>query len=243
MSAAKKSKKRQTSKRKTPDPGREPREVFAVALGLAKELLDSSALRVDLDVTGNVNLVLDSEKLRAIPKDRFQHGLTPEDFTQLVGTEFDSLINAATHSQPIKELQRRIPSHILKEVGTEEFLWRLQEIVKTLVPATLKERSVLRKTTDGLVLKNISWQVSVKKHDKDRGALSDIPYASVSITYDSPKSVVSPFRFGGEGMLLEFPVFRDSKQLTLELHQADVDKFISTLTDLRNNLEKFKKVQ
>jgi hypothetical protein len=42
-------------------------------------------------------------------------------------------------------------------------------------------------------------------------------------------------------MAVEFPVLREPKQLTLELHEADVDQLIGTLTELRNRLEKARK--
>jgi len=40
---------------------------------------------------------------------------------------------------------------------------------------------------------------------------------------------------------LELPTVREPNQLTLELHQADIEELIESLTDLRDNLEKIKK--
>lgn len=238
MTSAKKSGAR---KRKIPPPGKESRAVFLAALSMAKDLLKSKELSIKLYPSGRVDLVIDVEKLEAIPKGKFKQGLTLEQFSNLIRTELDSLIHAATYSDPAIGIQTIVPSEILKEVGIDEFLWRLGEVKKELVPTDLRDRAILRRTTQGLVLQNITWQVTIKKHDQVTGKLSDIPYGSLSIVYASPQTSVSTFRLGAEGVSVELPTLREPKQLILELHQADVEQMIETLTDLRDNLEKLKK--
>lgn len=238
MTSAKKSGAR---KRKIPPPGKESRAVFLAALSMAKDLLKSNRLSIDLDATGRVDLDIDNQELEAIPKDKFQQDLTREQFSTLIRTEVDSLVNAATYSAPTIGIQAAIPPNILKEVGIDEFLWRLGEVKKELVPPDLRERATLRRTTQGLVLENMTWQVVIKKHDKVKGKLFDIPYASLSIIYSSPQKKMTPVRFGTESMSVELPTVREPNQLTLELHKADVEEMIETLTDLRDNLEKLKK--
>jgi hypothetical protein len=241
MSPDKEAKKGNAEKSEFPDPGKEPREVFATALAIVGDLFRSNDLVIELDVDGKVDVSIDNSKLEAIPTDKFQHGLTSEHFTILLRTEIDSLVHAATYLDPTEGLREGIPSDALKEVGIEEFLWRLHEVEKSLVSGELKERALLRRTTNGLIMKDINWQISVKKHDKAKGNVPDIPYACVSITYDLAQSNVPSLRLGAKGMIFELPVLRDPKQLTLELHQSDVDQMIKTLTDLRNNLDKIKR--
>lgn len=241
MSPDKETKKVKEEKSEYPDPGKEPREVFVSALVIAGDLLRSNELVIELDVDGRVDIVIDSKKIESIPKERFQQGLTSEHFAILLRTEIDSLVYAATYLDPIEGLREGVPSEALKEVGTQEFLWRLHEVEKILVTNELKERAILRRATIGLVIKDINWQISVKKHDKSKGNVPDIPYACVSITYDSAQSSGTSLRFGAKGMLLELPTLRDPKQLTLNLHRADVDQTIKILTDLRNNLDEIKK--
>lgn len=243
MSAAKKATKSGAKKRRAPFPGKESRKVFSAALALAKELLVSKGLRIDLDQTGNVEFVINSEKLKAIPKDKFKDGLTRDYFPQLMATEFESLVRAATYSDSTLGLQSEIPSEILSEKGEDEFLWRLEEVKKVLVPTDLRDRAILRRTTQGLVLQDITWQVAIKKQDQVKGKLSDIPYGSLSIVYASPQTSVSSLRLKTRDMSVEFPALREPKQLILELHQADVAKMIETLTALRENLEKVKKAK
>ncbi len=124
---------------------------------------------------------------------------------------------------------------------TDEFLWRLEEVKKELVPPNLKERVILRKTSQGFVLQNATWQVITKKHDQDRGKLSDIPCGCLSLTYSSLRSNPTLLRLGAKGVSVELPTVREPNRLTLELHHAEVEELIETLTDLRDNLEKVKK--
>lgn len=241
MTVSKKAKKTGTKKRKFPHPGKEPRAVFSATLAMAKDFLKSKVLSIDLDPSGRVDLVIDNQELEAIPKDKFQQDLTREQFSNLIRTEVDSLVNAATYSDPTTGIQIAIPSEILKEVGMDEFLWRLGEVKKELVPPDLRERATLRRTTQGLVLENMTWQVAIKKHDQVKGKLPDIPCASLSIVYVSPQSKIVSIRFGTKSMSMELPTVREPSQLTLELHKADVEEMIETLTDLRDNLEKLKR--
>jgi len=241
MTNTKKTKKSSARKHKVPTPGKEPRKVFMAALTLLKELLDSKGLRVSLDGTGEIELIINGENLEAIPKDKFKDGLTREHFLTLIPTEFESLVKVATYPDPTRGLQNEIPSKILNEVGKEEFLWRFQQVKKELVPSNLEERVMLRRTSQGFVLQNVTWQVITKKHDQTRGKLSDIPCGCLSITYGSPQTSLSRVRFRTKSVSLELPTVREPNQLTLELHQADIEELIESLTDLRDNLEKIKK--
>ncbi len=241
MTSAKRGKKTGAKKHKFPLPGKESRAVFSAALSMAKELLKSDCLSIDLDSNGRVDLVIDIQKLESIPKDKFKQGLTPEQFSNIVRTELDSLVRSATYSDTTTGIQTTVPSKILEEVGIDEFLWRLGEVKKELVPTDLRDRAILRRTTQGLVLQNMTWQLAIKKHDQVRGELRNIPYASLSIVYASPQTNIAQLRLGTEGTTIELPTLREPKQLILELHKADVDQMIETLTDLRDNLEKLKK--
>ncbi|MGA2915715.1 MAG: hypothetical protein ABSE89_06785 [Sedimentisphaerales bacterium] len=233
-----------TGKDKVPALGKEPRNVFSVALALLKELLDSKGLHVKLDATGNVEFVIDGKKLDAIPKDKFKDGLTREHFLTLIPTEFESLVKVATYPDPTQGLQSEIPSKILTEVGKEEFLWRFQQVQKELIPSNLEERVMFRRTAQGFVLQDVNWQVMTKKQDNTMGKLSDIPCGYLSIIYASPMKEEQPvirFRAGGSSMAL--PTIREPKQLMLELHQNDVEELIESLKNLRDNLERIKKTK
>ena len=224
-----------------PAPGKEPRELFIAALDIVSDLFKSNDLTLELGVNGQVDIVIESNKITSIPKDKFQHGLTFEHFETLLRTEFDSLVHAATYLDPIEGINISIPSEVLKEVGQEEFLWRLHETATRLISNEIKEQAIFRRSTNGFVIKDINWQISVKKHDKQKGKVPDIAYACVSLIYDSARNAGQSLRLGSKGVFVELPVLREPKQLSLELHQADVDQIIKSLTDLRNNLEKFKK--
>jgi hypothetical protein len=241
MTPTTKAKKSSDMKQKIPPPGTESRAIFSASLAIAKELLNLDGLRTNLDENGNVDLIIDAEKLKAIDKDKFKEGLTPEHFLALVTTEFESLVKVATYSDPTQGIQNEIPSKILKEVGKDEFLWRFQQVKKELVPPNLKERVMFRQTAQGFVLQNVSWQVITKKYDQDRGKLSDIPCGSLSIIYASPKSNRPSVRLSAANVSIELPTTREPKQLMLELHQSDVEEMIQTLTNLRDNLEKVNK--
>lgn len=240
MTKPKTQSKKNSKKRKFPEPGKESREVFLAALSIAKDLLKSESLNINLDEKGDVTLGVDSDKLEAIPKDRFTEELTSDHFLTLVRTEFGSLVEAATYSDSTRGVQSEIPSEILNEVGLDEFLWRLKQLEEKLLPADLRERATLRRTSKGLVLKNLTWEIAIKKHDQVAGKLLDIPYGALTITFASPQTTMAPLRFGSKGTFMELPTYREPKQLTLELHQVDVVDMIKALTELRDNLEKIK---
>ena len=235
--------KTNSGRRKFPEPGKESREVFCAALAIAKDMRKSKGLWLDLDQSGRVDIALDHEKLQAIPESKFKEGLSHEHFFTLVGTEFESLIEAAIYSDPIQGLENEIPSKILSEVGKDEFLWRLQQLEKEFVPLDIKERALHRRTTQGFILQNITWQVVIKKYDQSEGRLPDTPYGCLSMVYASPKNTVAPLRLRAKGVSMELPIVREPKQLVLELHETDVQDMIESLKDLHENLKKLKKVK
>jgi len=242
MGKAKKAKVAAPNGTEGPVPGQETREVFTAALDIARRLANSKGLRIDVDVSGDLVANFDSEKLEEMPNDKFKAGLTRGFFQLLLRTEFDSLLEAAMYDDVVTGVKARLPRSVVDEVGVEEFVWRLGEVKKALVPPDLRERVALRKTTDAFVVKDLRWQIGVRKHDNARGKLHDIPYGCFSIEYDCARMSGTALRMlGGEGMAIELPVVREPKQLTLELHEADVDQIIETLTELRNNLEKLRK--
>ena len=235
--------KTNSGKQKFPEPGKESREVFCAALSIAADLRKSKGLRLDLDQSGGVDIALDQEKLEAIPKSKFKEGLSHKHFFVLASTEFESLVEAAICSDPIQGLENEIPSKILSEVGKDEFLWRLQQLEKELVPLDIKERALHRRMTQGFILQNITWQVVIKKYDQSEGRLPDTPYGCLSMVYASPQTTVAPLRLRAKGVSMELPTVREPKQLVLELHETEVQDMIESLKDLRENLQKLKKVK
>lgn len=237
MATAKKTRKRDGKKRKVPPPGKEARAVFSAALAIAKDLVKSKAVRINLDTNGNVDFIIDAQKLQAVPAEKFKEGLTRQHLLSLIATEFESLLKASTYSDPARGLQNEIPSEILNGIGTDEFLWRLDQVDKELVPPNLKDRVMLRQTSLGFVLQDSSWQVITKKHDQVRGKLSDIACGYLSLTYSPARTNPTPLRFGVKDVSLEIPAVREPNRLTLELHYSEVETLIETLTCLRDNLK------
>ncbi len=224
-----------------PVPGKETREVFRAALDIARGLANSKGLRIDVDVSGNLDLTIDSDKLEGVEKGKFKGELTREFFLSLLHTELDSLLEAAMYDDPSTGVKAKLPRRVVDEVGVEEFVWRVTEVEKALVPPSLRERVTLRRTTSALVIKDLRWQVGVRKHDNARGKIQDIPYGCFSIVYDSARTSDAALRIGGEDMAIELPVVREPKLVTLELHEADVDQLIEALTELRSKLKKVRK--
>lgn len=243
MTTAKKAKKISTKKHKVQTPGEETRSVFSSALTIAKELLSLKGIRIGIDEDSDVDFTIYGQKLDKIPKDKFKHGLTIEQFLAITTTEIESLLQASTYADPTRGIQREIPSGIIKKASIDEFLWRLHQVEKELAQPDLKERIIFRQTARGFILKNVNWQVIIKKHDQDKGKLSDIPCGCLSISYVSPQTNLSPIRFSSEGGSMELPIVREPHQLILELHKADVEELIENLTDLRDNIEKVKKAK
>ena len=234
--------KKTQNKSDLPEPGKETREVFVEAVNAARNLKDVEGLHIRLDEAGRAEIDLNAEKLAELCESGNTKGLSASLLSDIIRTEIQSLLNAATQTNAVAGIEANIPSRIVKDVGVEELSWRLREVEKHLLPHDFKERVILRRTTKGFVFKSCAWEVSVRKHDRKLGKVSDLPYGSVSIMYSCPQTDVSPFRIGGEEFMLELPVMREPKQLLLELHRADVEELIRVLSDLRDNLEQQGKV-
>jgi hypothetical protein len=218
-----------------PTPGKEERKVFIAALGIAKSLLDNGSLRIDVDNRGMTELEIASKALNELPKDSLPEGLTHKQLEEIISTEIGSLVQAGTHQDPIKGLQFSVPDNILEKVGTEEFLWRLDETRKLLLSEEFLSRVLFLRTATAFVLGRITWQIVSKRHDADAGELKNIIGALVKISYNRPDSS-GMLRLAGKGFSLELPTMVEPKEITLELHKSDIDKMIKALEEAKKHL-------
>ena len=229
-------KKVKTKKKEVFFPGTESREVFLAALTLAKELVASGGITVQVDRDGDARLFIDGRVLKELPDNKFSHGLTRDLFKTLIGTELSAFIRATIYSEPREGIKREFPEKVLTKLGRPEMDWRLKKIKETLVPYNLKERVTLRQTSKASVLDGITWELAIKKQDEIKGVLDEIPYATLCISYASPLISGPALRIRSEEGSLEIPMVSEPKQLNLELHQADIEEMIKILSLVRDNL-------
>lgn len=240
---AKKDKKRKkvvARKKKELFPGTESRKVFSAAVSLAKELIDSEGMTIQVDRDGDARLFVDGGVLKELPDKKFSGGLTRDLFKALIGTELTAFVRATIYEDVKEGIKREFPERALKATKERELVWRLEEIKKTLVPANLKERVMLRQTSKGSILDRITWELGIKKHDEVKGALDGIPYANLCISYASPFTSGVAFRVRSEEGSLEVPMVSEPKQLNLELHEADIEEMLKILNLVRDNLIKMR---
>ena len=233
---AKKRKKAVSRKKKEPFPGNESRKVFSAAVTLAKELIDSDGMTIRVDRDGDARLFIDGGVLKELSDKKFSGGLTRDLFKALIETELTAFVRATIYESDKEGIKREFPDRVLKTTGERELVWRLEKIRAALVPANLKERVMLRRTSKGSILDCITWELGIKKHDEVKGPLDGITYANLCISYASPFTSGVAFRVRSEEGSLEVPMVSEPKQLNLELHESDVEEMIKILTLVRDKL-------
>jgi len=230
--SGKKTKKTDKSK-KTFRPGTEEREIFCLVLSIISKLLYEKKVGIEVDSSGDLEFSLDPSEIKEFVSEEIKDKLSFEDFMKTISTEIESLVEASIYSDKAKGIENNIPSTILKDVGIDEFLWRLEEIEKVInVPKALKQDSIFKKTTKGLILKEIKWETNNKTFDEELGQLDNLKYATVSIMYSQPGIEAPSAKLSGGGLSIQFPTVTEPKQITLELQKKDITKLIDNLKQI-----------
>jgi len=211
-------------------PGTEEREIFSLVLSTISKLFDEKKVGIDVDSSGDLDFSLDPSEIKDFVSKEIKDKLSFKDYMKIISTEIESLVEASIYSDKAKGIENNIPSTILKDVGIDEFLWRLEEIEKAInVPKALKQDSIFKKTTKGLILKEIKWETNNKTFDEELGPLDNCKYATLSIMYSQPGIEAPSARLSGEGFSIKLPTITEPKQITLELQKKDVTKLIDNL--------------
>lgn len=215
-------------------PGTEGREIFSLVLSTISKLLDEKKVGIAVDSSGALELEfsLYLSEIEDCISEEIKDKLSFEDFTKTISTEIESLVEASIYSDKAKGIESNIPSTVLKDVGIDELLWRLEEIEKVIkVSKALKQDSIFKKTTKGLTLKEIKWETNNKTFDEEFGQLDNCKYATLSIMYLQP-GVAYSAKFLGGGLSLQLPAVTEPKQITLELQKKDVKILIDNLQQI-----------
>ena len=213
--------------------GTEEREIFSLVLNTISKLLDEKKVRIELDSSGDIEFSLNPKEIKDCVSENIKDKLCFEDFMKTISTEIESLVKVSIYSDKAKGIENNIPSTVLKDVGIDEFLWRLEEVEKLInVPESLKQDSIFRKTTKGLTLQGIKWETNNKTFDEELGQLKKCKYATLSIMYSQPDIEERRAIFSGENFRIQLPVSTEPKQITLELQKKDVAKLIDNLQQI-----------
>lgn len=213
-------------------PGTEEKEIFCLALSIISKLLDEKKVGIEVDSSGDLELAfsLGPPEIKDCVSKEIKDKLSFEEFMKIVATEVESLVAASIYPDKVKGIENNIPSTILKDVGIDEFLWRLEEVEKVInIPKALKQDSIFKKTTKGLTLKEIKWETNNRTFDEELGQLDNCKYATLSIVYSRPSTEAHSFKLSGGGFSIKLPTFTEPKQITLELQKKDVTKLIDNL--------------
>lgn len=214
-------------------PGTEEREIFCLVLSIISKLLDENKVGIEVDSIGDLEFSLVPSKIKDYFTEKIKDQISFENFLKILRTEIESLLTASIYSDKVKGIENNIPSTILKDVGIDEFLWRLEEIEKVInVPKALKQDSIFKKTTKGLILKEIKWETNNKTFDEELGQLDNCKYATLSIMYSQPGIEAPSAELSGGGFSIQLPTVTEPKQITLELQKKDVTKLIDNLQQI-----------
>jgi len=234
---AEKEPKKTDKSRKSFRPGTEGREIFSLTLGIVAELLNEKKIELDVDSSGRLEFTLSPRKIRAHVIEKIKDQISFDDFMAIISTEIESLLTASIFSDKTKGVQENIPSTIIKDVGVDEFLWRLDETNKVLsISENLKQEAIFKETVKGLLLKDIKWEIKQKIFDNKLGKLDNLEYATLSILYSQPITEAYAAKLSSEGISIQLPTVTEPKQITLELQKKEVKRLIDALQQI---LDKF----
>ncbi len=214
-------------------PGSEKRDIFRLVLSIISKLFDEKKVGIEVDSDGDIVFSLDISKIKDFVSKEIKDKLSFDDFMNVISTEIESLVEASVYSDKTVGIENNIPSSILKEVGIDEFLWRLEEVEKVVnVPKALKQDLIFKKTTKGMILKEIKWEINNKTYDEDFGQLDNCKYATLSILYSQPSTEVHIAKLSSGGLSIQLPSVDEPKQITLELQKMDITKLIDNLQQI-----------
>jgi len=216
-------------------PGTEEREIFSLVLSSISKLFDEKKVGIEVDSSGDLEFAfsLDPSEIKDCVSEEIKDKVSFEDFMKTISTEIESLVKASIYSDKAKGIENNVPSTILKDVGIDEFLWRLEEIEKVInVPKALKQDSIFKKTTKGLTLKEIKWETNNKTFDEELGQIDSCKYATLSIMYSQPTTESQGLRLASEDFSIQLPAITEPKQITLELQKKDITKLIDNLQQI-----------
>ncbi len=218
-------------------PGTEGREIFSLTLGIVAELLNEKKIELAVDSSGELQFSLAPSDIRSYVTEKIKDKIYFKDFIKIISTEMESLLRASIYSDKTKGVQENIPSTIIKDIGIDEFLWRLEKTNRVLsIPENFKQEAIFKKTVKGLLLKDIKWETKRKVFDDKLGKLDNIEYATLSILYSEPSTETYVAKLSGEGLSIQLPTITEPKQITLELQKKDVTKLIDSLKQILDKL-------
>ncbi len=232
--------KKSGKKSEVPVPGEEPRQTFLAALDLTVRAVKDGLITVTLDSDGDLEFEFDYNTVGVLFSTHAIEHLSSDQFTNLLTTELPSLLRSSIYRDPMTGLKRELPLSVL--TGKEdEFLWRVNALAeKNLVSREMKERFLLRKISKGPVLGNLTWDVGLKTHDEEYGALPNIPVAHLCFAYALPRTGMSRLKIKAGPLSFDLPVVNEPGQLAFEVHRTEVKGLID---DLNKVLEKLKELE
>lgn len=202
-------------------------EKFAEAVRHAKQLNAEQSLWWRLGTASGISARLDEERI----KEHFSSEDHRVEFEKILDTEIIPALEQAINSGiSLYMLIRRFGGEKPTEEDQKE-IKRRSELVRTeLVSRSMKERALIRATAKGCALDELRWDISVKKHDLSKGALQDIPYATLQI-------ILSPEddSFGPQTLVRSF-FGASRKSFVIDCHADDLDVLIRDLSTARDNL-------
>jgi len=214
-------------------PGTEGRGIFSLVLGITAELLNEKKIKLDIDSDGDPDFILDPSEIKTYVTEKIKDQLSFENFMRIIPTEIEALLKASIFSNKTKGVKENIPSTIIKDVGIDEFLWRLEETGKVLsISENFKEEAIFKKTAKGLLLKDVKWETKRKVFDDEFGKLDNIEYVTLSILYSQPSIEGYFAKIVGENLSIRLPVGTEPQQITLDLQKKDVKKLVDNLQQI-----------
>jgi len=208
-----------------------PRAQFDETLGQAKELLDAKALWWRLSSTG-VEPRLDRQMVQERIKDDKKRRVFERVLNREIVWALDIIALDYELSQAFTNVEPRVKMSAMPPAFVEDVRSRVAKVHEVFATREFRERAILRRTCKGSALENLTWDISVKKHDLIEGPVADVAYAKIELTF----SAALPAGFPPLQLRRMFSPPPDA--ISFDFHVEDLEALIRELGILRDNLRR-----
>lgn len=213
-------------------PGKETEEQFEQVLNLLSEWIKAGLVEIGVDTDGGVGFTLPDE-MEELLETQIPEELTRRNVEAIIASEIPAIIAAGLSKNRKNVIRRRMPDEL--EENIDVLLERSKKAVDKLISKEIKERVLLRKTTNSYVIDNIRWKKGTYHiEENEEGEKIDLPYVSMEMNLSRPHSsytiTINPIQ--GTGGIKR----NDDITVTLDLHIDDIKNTIKKLNDIVNKL-------
>jgi len=201
-------------------------EEFKKTVLITKDLITDKIAKLRIFSNGIVHIGLDEQLFEKkgiieIEKDKLK---------ELLNTEIPVVISASLQERPRQILSMMLPGdeYDKKRDVREEFDKKIEFVKENLITPQTEQRILLREISKNDVFDELKWDISIKCHDLEKGAIDHLQFATLQFICNTGRSL-PPFLMAYGG--------KKPTTLTIDVHLEDLEQLIYDLNVLLNTLK------